>query len=105
MERIEKEAIEPRTKRPYDSSSRESNVNLEAGLIGNGTEFGLTDSDFADMQRLGKTQEFNVSFAGNLPLAVVDIHLEKLRTTCYFRIYFNLYGNLGICSCVSTSLS
>lgn len=104
MERVEKEAIELRTKGPYDSSSGESNVNPEAGLIGNGAGFGLTDSDLADMQRLGKTQEFNVSFAITFPQQIVDIYIEKFRITRYARIYLDLYGNLGVCSCVGLSL-
>src|SRR5271155_727936 len=49
-------------KSPHDSSIQVANVNLEAGLV---SEFypigcGDTKNDLADMQRLGKKQEFKV---------------------------------------------
>lgn len=43
-------------KSPYHSSSKESTRNPEAGLLNNSQRLG--DGDFADMQRLGKKQEF-----------------------------------------------
>lgn len=44
----------------YESSSRESNANPEAGLMTGKTvpAYGDTKADLADMQRLGKKQEF-----------------------------------------------
>jgi len=49
-------------KNPYDSSSKESTANPEAGLIREGFSegYGDTQNDLADMQRLGKKQEFKV---------------------------------------------
>lgn len=46
-------------KSPYDSSSRESTRNPEAGLMADAYLISHEDkSDYADMQRLGKKQEF-----------------------------------------------
>lgn len=46
----------------YDSSSVGSNLNPEVGLITDifAGAHGDTQADLADMQRLGKKQEFNV---------------------------------------------
>lgn len=49
------------TNNKYDSLSAETNANTEAGLIQDGALiYGDTDADLADMQRLGKKQEFQV---------------------------------------------
>jgi hypothetical protein len=44
----------------YDSSSGDTNLNPETGLITDRSwgAFGDTQADLADMQRLGKKQEF-----------------------------------------------
>jgi hypothetical protein len=46
-------------KNPYDSSSGETITNLEVGLMGTLEEYGDVKADLADMQRLGKKQEFD----------------------------------------------
>jgi hypothetical protein len=54
------EVLEMKGKGPYVSSSAETSGNPEAGLM-NGSG-GDTQNDLADMMRLGKKQEFKVSF-------------------------------------------
>jgi hypothetical protein len=44
----------------FDSSSVRSNLNLEVGLVMDRFAHGDTQDDQADMQRLGKKQEFDV---------------------------------------------
>jgi len=47
-------------KNPYDSSSGETITNPGVGLMGTLQEYGDIKADLADMQRLGKKQEFDV---------------------------------------------
>ena len=56
----------------YDSSSRETTGNPEAGLRGGKRDpavaYGDTKDDLADMARLGKKQEFEVQTNLRLPI-------------------------------------
>jgi hypothetical protein len=73
---------------PYDSSSGEVITNPEVGLMGILQEYGDTKADLADMQRLGKKQEFDVG---------VTIFSRSPFTKAVQR-NFNLIATLGFIS-------
>ncbi len=60
--------------------------------------WGETSQDVADMNRLGKKQEFKVvmSIRGSA-LRSIDRQVEKLQFSGDTRLRFNLHGDLGIC--------
>jgi hypothetical protein len=91
-------------KNPHDSSSGETITNPEVGLMETLQEYGDVKADLADMQRLGKKQEFDVGVPifSRSPITETG---QKLQSDCYLGIYFDLYGNMGICFSVKSRAS
>jgi hypothetical protein len=75
-----------------DSSSVASNLNPEVGLITDkfAGAYGDTQADLADMQRLGKKQEFNRNFNLLSTLGFISIYMATWEFVLVCVVVLNL---------------